>query len=33
VYVSRIRSKIASAGISIKTIRGFGYMLEPANAG
>lgn len=30
VYVSRIRSKIASAGIAIKTIRGFGYMLEPA---
>ena len=28
VYVSRIRAKIASAGISIKTIRGFGYMLE-----
>ena len=28
VYVSRIRSKIASAGLSIKTIRGFGYMLE-----
>ena len=31
VYVSRIRSKIASAGLSIKTIRGFGYMLEQAN--
>lgn len=30
VYVSRIRSKIASAGIAIKTIRGFGYMLEQA---
>ena len=30
VYVSRIRTKIASAGISIKTIRGFGYMLEQA---
>ena len=28
VYVSRIRAKIASAGISIKTIRGFGYLLE-----
>lgn len=28
VYVSRIRSKIALAGITIKTIRGFGYMLE-----
>lgn len=32
VYVSRVRSKIASAGISIKTIRGFGYMLEPIGA-
>lgn len=32
VYVSRIRSKIASAGIAIKTIRGFGYLLEPASA-
>ncbi len=30
VYVSRIRSKIASGGVSIKTIRGFGYMLELA---
>lgn len=29
VYVSRIRAKIAQAGITIKTIRGFGYMLEP----
>lgn len=29
VYVSRLRSKIASAGIAIKTIRGFGYLLEP----
>ena len=28
VYVSRIRAKIAQAGIAIKTIRGFGYMLE-----
>ena len=31
VYVSRIRSKIAQAGIAIKTIRGFGYMLEPTS--
>lgn len=29
VYVSRIRAKIMSAGVSINTIRGFGYMLEP----
>ncbi len=32
VYVSRVRSKIASAGVSIKTIRGFGYMLEQGSA-
>ena len=32
VYVSRIRAKIATAGIVIKTIRGFGYMLELAAA-
>jgi two-component system, OmpR family, response regulator len=30
VYVSRIRTKIADAGIVIRTIRGFGYMLEKA---
>lgn len=28
VYVSRIRLKIAGSGVSIRTIRGFGYMLE-----
>ncbi len=28
VYVSRLRIKIADAGISIRTIRGFGYILE-----
>lgn len=28
VYISRIRLKIADAGIVIRTIRGFGYMLE-----
>lgn len=28
VYVSRVRAKIAAAGIVIKTIRGFGYMLQ-----
>ena len=32
VYVSRIRLKIAHAGIAIRTIRGFGYMLEEAPA-
>jgi DNA-binding response OmpR family regulator len=35
VYISRLRLKIADAGVSIRTIRGFGYMLElaPASAG
>jgi two-component system OmpR family response regulator len=28
VYISRLRLKIADAGISIRTIRGFGYLLE-----
>ena len=28
VYISRIRLKITGAGIVIRTIRGFGYMLE-----
>ncbi|GAC1447729.1 MAG: response regulator transcription factor [Desulfuromonadaceae bacterium] len=31
VYVSRIRIKISDAGITIRTIRGFGYMLEKAD--
>jgi len=28
VYVSRLRLKLADAGIAIRTIRGFGYLLE-----
>jgi two-component system OmpR family response regulator len=28
VYVSRLRLKIADAGVTIRTIRGFGYMVE-----
>ncbi|NEX64604.1 response regulator transcription factor [Noviherbaspirillum galbum] len=28
VYVSRVRSKIAGSGVSLRTIRGFGYLLE-----
>ena len=28
VYISRLRLKIADAGVAIRTIRGFGYMLE-----
>jgi len=30
VYISRLRLKIGEAGIAIRTIRGFGYMLEQA---
>ncbi len=30
VYISRLRLKIADAGVNIRTIRGFGYMLEAA---
>lgn len=32
VYISRLRLKLADAdaGVSIRTIRGFGYLLEPA---
>ncbi len=32
VYISRVRSKTAEAGIVIRTIRGFGYLLEQAAA-
>jgi DNA-binding response OmpR family regulator len=28
VYVSRLRSKLEPAGIHIRTVRGFGYLLE-----
>lgn len=28
VYISRIRTKIANTGVTIRTIRGFGYLLE-----
>ncbi len=30
VYISRVRQKTQDAGIAIRTIRGFGYMLEQA---
>jgi two-component system OmpR family response regulator len=30
VYVSRLRLKIVDGGVAIRTIRGFGYMLEQA---
>jgi DNA-binding response OmpR family regulator len=29
VYVSRLRSKLESAGVRIRTVRGYGYILEP----
>ncbi len=32
VYISRLRLKIADAGIVIRTIRGFGYILEKAES-
>ena len=32
VYISRLRLKIADAGVNIRTIRGFGYMLEQSAA-
>ncbi|HAT33957.1 MAG TPA: DNA-binding response regulator [Janthinobacterium sp.] len=32
VYISRVRLKTADAGITIRTIRGFGYMLEANHA-
>ena len=28
VYVSRLRAKLEPAGIRIRTVRGFGYMIE-----
>src|SRR5262245_32897723 len=32
VYISRLRSKLERAGIRIRTVRGFGYMLEEFKA-
>ncbi|MET0264336.1 MAG: response regulator transcription factor [Duganella sp.] len=32
VYISRLRLKIADGGVAIRTIRGFGYMLEAVPA-
>ncbi len=32
VYVSRLRSKIEAAGVRIRTVRGFGYLWESADA-
>jgi|SRR5690348_2572110 len=33
VYVSRLRAKFESAGLRIRTVRGFGYMLESEDVG
>ena len=32
VYVSRLRAKLEPAGVRIRTVRGFGYMLEDYKA-
>jgi DNA-binding response OmpR family regulator len=32
VYISRLRAKLEPAGIRIRTVRGFGYMLEEFRA-
>jgi two-component system, OmpR family, response regulator len=32
VYVSRIRRKIERSGVRVRTVRGLGYLLEPATA-
>jgi len=32
VYVSRLRAKFEPAGLRIRTVRGYGYMLEDGNA-
>jgi two-component system OmpR family response regulator len=32
VYISRLRNKLQSAGISIRTVRGFGYLIEEPDA-
>jgi two-component system OmpR family response regulator len=31
VYMSRLRGKLVHAGVFIRTIRGFGYLLESEN--
>jgi DNA-binding response OmpR family regulator len=32
VYVHRLRKRLGELGVVIKTVRGFGYVMEPANA-
>lgn len=31
VYVHRLRARLKSAGVVIRTFRGFGYLLEPTD--
>src|SRR5207237_3716724 len=31
VYISRLRAKIETAGVHIRTVRGFGYLWETSN--
>jgi two-component system OmpR family response regulator len=31
VYIHRLRKKLGPAGISIRTVRGLGYLIEPAD--
>ena len=33
VYVSRLRTKLEPAGVTIRTVRGFGYLLEAPREG
>jgi DNA-binding response OmpR family regulator len=33
VYVHRLRKRFSELGVVIKTVRGFGYVMEPASAG
>ncbi len=33
VYMSRLRAKLEPAGVSVRTIRGFGYLLEAQDVG
>jgi two-component system OmpR family response regulator len=33
VYIHRLRKKLESAGISIRTVRGLGYLLEKPGSG
>ncbi|HSQ04848.1 MAG TPA: helix-turn-helix domain-containing protein, partial [Burkholderiales bacterium] len=32
IYVHRIRKKLQDSGVTIRTIRGLGYLMEPATS-